>query len=1203
MKALKIVGLAVGGIVLLAVLLVGLAFVPAVQTWAVRKAVAGQPGLTLEVGRVAAGLSTTEIRDLRLVQDGLIVTVRRVSAEYSAWDYLKHKRVNVEKIEVQGLGIDTRQMPASASTTMARPPAVAMTAPMPRPPVFLGALRLMQLPLDVRLAHLAVDGRAELPGDRALEFTLQGGGIEVGQRGQIAWKIDFSDPTAGASVRALHADGSIGLHIATDRRIDLIELENTTAAEGPKLPPDRVRLELKAEQAAPDANEIYTTRVSLLRDAKTEPVFNSRVEYVAATHKLDGIWDMAVRSEQVAALLAGFGLPEASADGAGRFSYQPDTTAVVASGELNVRVAGLEKLGAQFPAVGPLQLHAAFDGAFADNVARLDRLEVELGAAAGRKLLEVGTAQPVSFNVATQRFTLAKPDVELAHVTLQGLPLAWAQAAAKPLTIESGELSAAFSIMAEADGSQVHLRTVHPVTFAGVTLRDGDRKLVDQLSLTLSPAIDYSAARMVANVPDLNLSLPAGDAATGSFKAEVTNLATTPVIAFSAQFQERLVSVIRPYLSFDPGPILVESATEGRLHGQTLQLARFASTVKLKTGALVAAIETLQPLTADFATMRVAATNAAAVAVRIRLGELPLTLAQPFVPKARFSGTLSGATVEISLPAKDQIAVQTAAPVSLRGIGVVLDGQALANGLDLDVDFAAAKRGGTLSADLRRLEVRQGATLLARLAAAGEATLGAKLNASGKGKLEADLAAVMKQPALATAALLSRGNLTADFEVVSGDPLQVKAKVAVRNLVARQGSQPLGDLDCVVEAALKADGSAGTVKIPLTLAVGGRRSDLTLDGSFSRTPSMLSFTGKLGSNQIVVDDFQALAALAPQGSAPGAPAAAKPTAGNPAVPKPAAAAQGAPGPTAAAAPARDTEPFWKGIGGRFDADLKLVKYGRDYTISDIRCTAAIDETRLALDNLGGKFKDNAFKIAAGITFAAKDPQPYTLTGTVDIPGFDVGGFLRATNPNEAPALETKVTIKAKLNGRGATAPDLAENAYGEFDVTGSKGILRALGNNGQVVGAASAVLGLFGALRGSDNAVAMGELAGELKEMPFDRLTMHVDRGADLNLKLTSLEFVSPVTRLTGSGTIQHQKGVSIVNQPLHVELQLAGKGHMAVLLGKLYLLGDQKDDKGYSLMSSPFVVGGTPSKPDSSQLWKIVGSAAAKVAAGMLFR
>ena len=721
------------------------------------------------------------------------------------------------------------------------------------------------------------------------------------------------------------------------------------------------------------------------------------------------------------------------------------------------------------------------------------------------------------------------------------------------------------------------------------------------MGLTLSPTVDYSATKISVNVPDLNLSQPAGDAVAGNFKVEVTNLPASPVISFAARLQERLVSVLRPFLPFDPGPIMIESATEGRLQGQSLQLGRFTTSVKLKDGTLLASAETLQPLTADFATVRVAAADAATAAVRMRLGQFPLALAEQFLAKSKLAGTLNGATVDISLPAADQVVMQTTAPLSVRGFGLVMDGQALAKDLDLDVDFTAAKRGETMSAEVRRVEVRQGPTVLAKLTAAGETTQGAKLNASGKGRIEVDLAAVMKQPALATAMALSRGNLAGDFEVVSGDPLQLKGKVTLRNLVARQGNQSLGDFDCQVDGAVKADGSAGSVKIPLTLTVGGRRSDLTVDGSFSRAASALSFTGKLASSQIVADDFMALAALAPQNPASNAPAGSKPPDANPAPAKPLPGGAGVASPAAAqgaAVPAaRDADPFWKGIGGRIDEDLKSVKYGRD-TIADIRCAAVIGESRLALDNLEGKFQDDPFKIAAGIAFSAKDPHPYTLTGAVKIPGFDVGAFLRFTNPKEAPALETKVTIDATLNGRGATLPDLAQNAYGQIDVTGSKGILRALGNKGQIAGAASSVLGLFGAITGSGTSVAVGQLAGELKEMPFDHFFMHVNRGADLNLKLTSLEFLSAATRLTGSGTIQYRKGVSIADQPLHVEMQLAGKEHMAVLLGNVYLLGDKKDDKGYALMNSPFVIGGTPANPDSSQLWKIVGSAAAAAAA-----
>jgi hypothetical protein len=553
--------------------------------------------------------------------------------------------------------------------------------------------------------------------------------------------------------------------------------------------------------------------------------------------------------------------------------------------------------------------------------------------------------------------------------------------------------------------------------------------------------------------------------------------------------------------------------------------------------------------------------------------------------------------------------------VSFTGIDLAVDGRSLVEGLDADFDLVASKRGETISADVRRIEVREKKTLLARLTGAGEVTPGEKLNLSGKGRLKVDLGAVMRQPAFGAAPLLSRGSLVMAFDVASGDPVQARGNVTLRNLVARRGGQQLGDLDCQVDATLKADASACTLKMPLTLTVGGRRSDLNVDGALSRTASKLSFTGRLESKQIIVDDLRAFAALAPQGSAPAAQPAEKPADGNQAVSDHAAdlgavvpasiVAKPAPAaPVATTATQRpDSEAFWKGIAGHLDADLKRVKIGGDYTAGDIRCAAGIDETRLALENLEGKFQGNAFKIAANVTFAAKDPQPYALAGTVKIPAVNVGAFLRAANPDRAPALETTMAIDAKVSGRGATASDLANNICGQCDVTGSKGTLRALGNRGQVAGGASKLLGLVGALSNSGATMAVGELAGILKEMPFDRFSMHADRGADLNLKLTSLEFVSPMIHLTGSGAIQYKKGVSIADQPLHVEMQLAGKDQMELVLGRLSLLGEQKDGDGYTLMSSPFVIGGTSASPDSSQLWRIVGSAGLKAAAGLLIR
>src|SRR3954465_1540221 len=105
MKGLKIVAWIVGSLVLLLAVVFALALTPAVQTWAVRKAVAGQPGTTIEVARVAAGPSAANITEFRYAKDGMVVTAKGVSAKYSAMDYLTKKRINADSVNVDDLVI------------------------------------------------------------------------------------------------------------------------------------------------------------------------------------------------------------------------------------------------------------------------------------------------------------------------------------------------------------------------------------------------------------------------------------------------------------------------------------------------------------------------------------------------------------------------------------------------------------------------------------------------------------------------------------------------------------------------------------------------------------------------------------------------------------------------------------------------------------------------------------------------------------------------------------------------------------------------------------------------------------------------------------------------------------------------------------------------------------------------------------------
>lgn len=1206
MKGLKIVGFVVGGILVLLVIALALAFTPSVQTWAARKALAGQPGTKFEVTRVAAGMSAADITNVRYEKDGMIVTAKAISAKYTAMDYLTKKRINADAVTIADLEIDLRNAkpaPAPAApSASADTKAGKSTAPTPSSPSrpapaasaekkspFEGLLKQAQLPFDVRVASLNAKGRALLPGNQVVTFDLKGAGIETGQNGKLEWTIDFADSTANADLRALRAVGQANVHIAADRRIDVAQVETVATPLGPKFTNQQIKLSARAEKPTATGDETYVAEIGLVRGGASEPLVKVNARYLSAAREIAGNWDLAVRTEQLAGLLAGLGLPELAANGAGKFSLKPDSQAVAASGDLQARAAELQKFMPELAAVGAVQLKTSFDGGMADTIARLDRLALEVSGTDGRKFAEVNSLQRITYTLADKRVVLADPKAELARISLQALPLAWAQAFAKGVKIDSGDLSLVLAIEAEPDGSRVRARALEPLALRAVTIRQGEKKVVDQVTLTTRPNIDYSAAKITAQLADLKAVTPAGDSVSGHVSADVTHL-SAPAIVFAVQLQARAVSAHKAYVPLDTGPLAAAVNVEGRFEGQTLQVTKATKTVHREGGALLVGLELQQPVRADVKAATFSVPNPGATAARIRLGEVPLAWAEAFVPKSKFAGVLGGATFDVAARSADDLTVTTAEPFAVRGATVTMDGKPLVQALDVSATLSATKRGNALAYDVKKVELKQGNTSLAALSVTGETTLGAKMVLAAKGNFEADVPALMTQPALASFSTLSRGRITAAFDANVGDTIQAKAQLAAKNLVAKQDNRVLGDLEMTVNANVKADGS-GTVALPLTLTNAQRKSDVTIDGAFGKAankPTFL-FTGKIASSNFYVDDFQPLAALAPAGEKAPAPSSPAPRGTPP--PRPTTPPSGPPPST------RDTVPFWAAVNGKAEVDLKRIVYGKDYVISGVRGTAVITDSKLSLDGLDGKFKENPFKLAGGITFAAQQPKPYTLTASADVSNFDVGEFLRAANPNEKPALDTNATLSAKVNGVGGNVSELGKNAFGKFELSGTQGtmyLLERKGAAGTLVNIGSAVATILGAARGSDTTLALAEIAKLLNAVRFDSVKLQIERGSDLTFKLTSLEVLSPILRMTGSGTVASKSTDDVQNAPMNIVLQLGAKDELGHLLQRVRMLGPTQDEKGYQLMSRTFTVGGTPSKPDSSSLWTILGEAAA---------
>ncbi len=80
MKLVRPLLITLGILFALVALAIGVALVPAVQQWVVRRALAQQPGLKLDFASLSAGPSSARLTGVRFEQDGLVVTAERAEA-------------------------------------------------------------------------------------------------------------------------------------------------------------------------------------------------------------------------------------------------------------------------------------------------------------------------------------------------------------------------------------------------------------------------------------------------------------------------------------------------------------------------------------------------------------------------------------------------------------------------------------------------------------------------------------------------------------------------------------------------------------------------------------------------------------------------------------------------------------------------------------------------------------------------------------------------------------------------------------------------------------------------------------------------------------------------------------------------------------------------------------------------------------------
>lgn len=360
----------------------------------------------------------------------------------------------------------------------------------------------------------------------------------------------------------------------------------------------------------------------------------------------------------------------------------------------------------------------------------------------------------------------------------------------------------------------------------------------------------------------------------------------------------------------------------------------------------------------------------------------------------------------------------------------------------------------------------------------------------------------------------------------------------------------------------------GRIALPVTLDNDGRRSQLRLEGEWTLGAETKAVSAKLSGDAVYLRDLGALAALAPSSSTP------PPSSGPKAKPAPA---------TPASA-TKDGRAFWAGIDGKLELDIARVVLDTE-ELAGVQATLVCDERQLVLENLAASAKGTPLAAKLAVNFDSAKPAPYTLAGNCTFPGFDLGAWLRAANPDEEPAIESVLNIDAKMEGQGANLDDLLAGLRGDFVLQGGPGVLRVKDKKVETASALGGlVLGLLSKDKQQKPAVAVGaQLIEEMREFRFERFEVSLQRSADMDLQFRAIDLRSAQKRLSGAGKARHLAGRTIDEYPLELEMWLAGKDDFAALLEQGRLLDGTKDELGYSRLRQPFAVSGTVGAPN----WK----------------
>ncbi len=469
-----------------------LALDPGLQTWVLRRYLAGHPGLGASVESASVRPGLIILRNVRIERGGAILSLPSVEADLPVFPALTGRDFRIRHLAARGWTLDlrgpARPQPAVAAIPGPRPfsllPSASAAGVATIPPAgFQGILSRMRLPVDLALDGLESEGDVILPAGR-MHVVASGGGLSPGREGAFIFSLRLPPAVAGGLVNSLTADGRLVAAMDGPRAFRKLDLRLDAVASGARLRRP-VRLSAALGAALNPSGESWTVSLS----GEKKELLSLRAAFPDARGRISGEWRLDVCDADLAPFLLGRPLPLFNGAGGGSFGFDAALSGIDVGGRLDVTVDRLGLVVPRFSGVGALRVGAAFDIARAGGALRIDRVTATV--AGDGPILSLQGLQSFAFNSATGELTVADTGRDLFAVTLQGVPLAWAQPVLRGIVLRGGTLRG--SLVAGARNGGLSLRSTAPLAVANLSATRGGDLLLKNVSLSVAASADYNA--------------------------------------------------------------------------------------------------------------------------------------------------------------------------------------------------------------------------------------------------------------------------------------------------------------------------------------------------------------------------------------------------------------------------------------------------------------------------------------------------------------------------------------------------------------------------------------------------------------------------------------------------------------------------------------------------------------------------------------